>query len=59
MDLNNNTANIKVHPMVLVNYMPQLMNNASSTQLLENLKNKSPVNMTINGGEGTISFPIE
>jgi poly-gamma-glutamate synthesis protein (capsule biosynthesis protein) len=59
MDLNNNTANIKVHPMVLVNYMPQLMNNASSNQLLENLKNESPVNMTINGGEGTISFPIE
>ncbi|MTK63753.1 MAG: CapA family protein [Methanobacterium sp.] len=59
MDLNNNTANIKVHPMVLVNYMPQLMNNASSNQLLANLKNESPVNMTINGGEGIISFPIE
>lgn len=59
MDLNNNTANIKVHPMVLVNYKPQLMNNASSNQLLASLKNESPANMTINGGEGIISFPIE
>lgn len=58
MDLNGSTANIKVHPMVLVNYMPQLMNSANSNQLLENLKNESPVNMTINNGEGLISFQL-
>lgn len=37
--------------MILVNYMPQLMNSANSNQLLENLKKESPVNMTINNGE--------
>ncbi len=58
MDLNNTTANIKVHPMVLVGSIPQLMNNSSATQILENLKNESPVNMSITGGEGIISFPI-
>lgn len=58
MDLNGSTANIKVHPMVLVNYMPQLMNSANSNQLLENLKNESPVNMTISNGEGLLSFQL-
>ena len=58
MDLNGNKANIKVHPMVLVNYMPQLMNSASSNQLLENLKNESTVNMSVVNGEGLISFQL-
>lgn len=59
MDLNGDTANIKVHPMVIVGSIPNLMSNSSATQILENLKNESPVNMTITGGEGLISFPIK
>ena len=58
MDLNGNNVNLKVHPMVLVSSIPRLMDNSSANQLLENLKNKSSVNMTISGGEGLISFPI-
>lgn len=59
MDLNGNITNIKVHPMILKGSIPQLMDNSSATQILENLKNESQVNMTINGGEGLISFPIK
>jgi gamma-polyglutamate biosynthesis protein CapA len=58
MDLNENNMNVKVHPMELVNSAPQLMDNSSADQVLEKLENESSLNMTINGGEGIISFPI-
>ena len=44
--------------MELENSAPQLMDNSSADQVLEKLENESSLNMTINGGDGIISFPI-
>lgn len=59
MDMTGNEARIIVHPMTLVNSIPRPMDNTTSTALLEELKNQSSLNMTIEGGNGILTFPIE
>jgi hypothetical protein len=58
MDLSGNDAKVIVHPISLVNSIPRPMDNTTSTALLEQLKNQSSLNMTIEGGNGILTFPI-
>ena len=58
MDMVGNEAKIIVHPMILFSNIPQQMDNSSGTALLEKLKSQSALNMTIENGEGILTFPI-
>ncbi|MGB8232358.1 MAG: CapA family protein [Methanobacterium sp.] len=58
MDMVGNQANIIVHPMILVGSIPRQMDNKSGTRLLEKLKSQTSLNMTIDDGKGTLTFPI-
>ena len=58
MDMVGNETKIIVHPMTLVNSIPRPMDNTTSITLLNQLKTESSLNMTIEGGDGVITFPI-
>jgi poly-gamma-glutamate synthesis protein (capsule biosynthesis protein) len=58
MDMVGNETKIIVHPMTLVNSIPRPMDNTTSITLLNQLKTESLLNMTIEGGDGVITFPI-
>jgi hypothetical protein len=44
--------------MILVGSIPRQMDNTSGTALLEKLKSQTSLNMTIDDGKGTLTFPI-
>jgi poly-gamma-glutamate synthesis protein (capsule biosynthesis protein) len=58
MQLVGNEAKVTVHPMVLVGSIPRPMDNTSGIQLLNKLKSQSSLNMTIEGGNGVLTFPL-
>jgi poly-gamma-glutamate synthesis protein (capsule biosynthesis protein) len=58
MDLVGNEAKVVVHPMILVGSIPRPMDNSSGTAILEKLKSQSSLNMTIDGGNGLLTFSI-
>lgn len=58
MQLIGNEAKVIVHPMLLVGSMPRPMDNSSGVQLLNRLKSQSSLNMTIEGGNGVLTFPL-
>ena len=58
MQLIGNEAKVIIHPMLLVGSMPRPMDNLSGVQLLNRLKSQSSLNMTIEGGNGVLTFPL-
>ena len=58
MDMVGNQTNIIVHPMRLVRSIPRQMDNKRGTALLEKLKSQTSLNMTIDDGNGILTFPI-
>jgi gamma-polyglutamate biosynthesis protein CapA len=56
MNMVGNETKIIVHPMTLVNSIPRPMDNTTSIALLNQLKSQSLLNMTIEGGNGIITF---
>lgn len=58
MQLVNNEAKVIVHPMLLVGSIPHPMDNSSGIQLLNRIKSQSSFNMTIEGGNGVLTFPL-
>jgi gamma-polyglutamate biosynthesis protein CapA len=56
MNMVGNETKIIVHPMTLVNSIPRPMDNTTSIALLNQLKSQSSLNMTIEGGNGIITF---
>ena len=58
LNLVGNEAKVVVHPMILVGSIPRPMDNSSGTAILEKLNSPS-LNMTINGGYGYLTFPLE
>ena len=58
MDMVGNETKVIVHPIILVGSIPRPMDNSSGTALLEKLKSQSSLNMSIEGGNGILTFPI-
>ncbi len=58
MKLVGNEAEVIIHPMLLVGSIPRQMDNSSGTELLNRLKSQSSLNMTIEGGNGVLTFPL-
>jgi gamma-polyglutamate biosynthesis protein CapA len=58
IQLVGNEAKVIVHPMLLVGSIPRPMDNSSGIQLLNRLKSQSSLNMTIEEGNGVLTFPL-